>query len=881
MEQKRIPIKGINRSFDDGISDDGCCMELINARIINGSVEPIPEPIQITNLPSDTEEVYYHTIAKRVLIINTDRIVTAYSEAYEQEQVLSSGLIGTKHIEFMGNVAIFFLEDTTKYCIFKEGLYVFLGEKPEIPKLRCECHGKLFSFEHDAKFIINPSSSDEFYGSVEYAMTGLYDNVIDTANKEGYLLRGPMLYVATFRLFDGSNLSYSLINLSENEFQYQDEDDDGIRTYGFTHIYHPLGHDYHWQDGNYAKVTAFARCYKPNFFFSSDFPNLEAWKDIIMAIDIYALPMYNARKDDVKHENFGITYSAYKFHYTEEEWIKMFSEESIFYKIAEFDLKGNLKWTLEKPSKDNIALQERLSFSNLNNISSADISYVYNNRLHVAKYISKLNDKYLLSQGSFNLTMTEFEQRYYFYINSNEGNKVVLISCKSYYNYSLPYIMYYSNKAYKCLAVIYDEENAKWRGCEFELTKHSNLDIAFYIHIIDGSTDCALEQKPYKQIGPGIDLLACDYVDTLPDISNVYEKKDYILKVSALSNPFVFPANQTYQPSNADIVGICSNTQAVSQGQFGQHPLYVFTRDGIYAMSVDTSGNVVYTTTTPVSRDVCINTSSIKGIDSSVLFATSRGLMAIAGGTVTKLSSDIEGYLPSCIDSSPIIPKIANIAGMKDRLSSTEFRNFIDSGNNLRMAYNYTSNEIVISNTAYTYSYIYNIESQTWSKVDYTLYYVTNSYPESHAIHIKPDGTRRLINLYNPHRTVSKMLLLTKPIKLGTNSHKRILQSALRAILHPAKSDIYFRGEPVMFRNENVDIFSDVGLYILGSNDAEHFELVSGKESINDVRDLVSKMNKSRAYKYFMIALAGGVRTDVAINYMEFLVDDAYTNRLR
>ena len=218
---------------------------------------------------------------------------------------------------------------------------------------------------------------------------------------------------------------------------------------------------------------------------------------------------------------------------------------------------------------------------------------------------------------------------------------------------------------------------------------------------------------------------------------------------------------------------------------------------------------------------------------------------------------------------------------MKDRLSSTEFRNFIDSGNNLRMAYNYTSNEIVISNTAYTYSYIYNIESQTWSKVDYTLYYVTNSYLESHAIHIKPDGTRRLINLYNPHRTVSKMLLLTKPIKLGTNSHKRILQSALRAILHPAKSDIYFRGEPVMFRDENVDIFSDVGLYILGSNDAEHFELVSGKESINDVRDLVSKMNKSRAYKYFMIALAGGVRTDVAINYMEFLVDDAYTNRLR
>ena len=32
-----------------------------------------------------------------------------------------------------------------------------------------------------------------------------------------------------------------------------------------------------------------------------------------------------------------------------------------------------------------------------------------------------------------------------------------------------------------------------------------------------------------------------------------------------------------------------------------------------------------------------------------------------------------------------------------------------------------------------------------------------------------------------------------------------------------------------MFRGEGVDIFSDVGMYILASNDAEHFELVAKK----------------------------------------------------
>ncbi len=65
-----------------------------------------------------------------------------------------------------------------------------------------------------------------------------------------------------------------------------------------------------------------------------------------------------------------------------------------------------------------------------------------------------------------------------------------------------------------------------------------------------------------------------------------------VLKVSALNSPMVFPVSQTYQPTNTEIVGLCSNTTALSQGQFGQPPLYVFATDGVYAMSVGT-GNVV------------------------------------------------------------------------------------------------------------------------------------------------------------------------------------------------------------------------------------------------------------------------------------------------
>lgn len=50
METIKIPFTGINRSIDEGISTDGQCMELINARIKNGSMEPIGSPVLLSDL---------------------------------------------------------------------------------------------------------------------------------------------------------------------------------------------------------------------------------------------------------------------------------------------------------------------------------------------------------------------------------------------------------------------------------------------------------------------------------------------------------------------------------------------------------------------------------------------------------------------------------------------------------------------------------------------------------------------------------------------------------------------------------------------------------------------------------------------------------------
>lgn len=66
METIKIPFTGINRSIDEGISTDGQCMELINARIKNGSVEPIGNPVLIHEL-TNTERYSTTHLPRRYL----------------------------------------------------------------------------------------------------------------------------------------------------------------------------------------------------------------------------------------------------------------------------------------------------------------------------------------------------------------------------------------------------------------------------------------------------------------------------------------------------------------------------------------------------------------------------------------------------------------------------------------------------------------------------------------------------------------------------------------------------------------------------------------------------------------------------------------------
>ena len=60
MNKVNVGLGGISRNTDDGVSKDGMCSELINARPKNGSIEPVGRPILERQFAEGKSPVFVH-----------------------------------------------------------------------------------------------------------------------------------------------------------------------------------------------------------------------------------------------------------------------------------------------------------------------------------------------------------------------------------------------------------------------------------------------------------------------------------------------------------------------------------------------------------------------------------------------------------------------------------------------------------------------------------------------------------------------------------------------------------------------------------------------------------------------------------------------------
>lgn len=282
----------------------------------------------------------------------------------------------------------------------------------------------------------------------------------------------------------------------------------------------------------------------------------------------------------------------------------------------------------------------------------------------------------------------------------------------------------------------------------------------------------------------------------LPEMQNTEEYFPNGLKVSKTDQPMFFPVENTYQVGSAEILALMSNTIAVGTGQTGDAPLYVFCKDGVYALYVDSSGKMAYPNARILARDVCNNPRSVTPIDAGVVFTTDRGLMMIAGEQVQEIGAQAEGdvvqfWNAGSVDYSKIATaSMQQIAGLPSNLcSTTDFLTYLqDKGTSGKAAiinYNHNMRELMVSNPNYPYSYVLDREGN-WSRRDYTAAQYVNNYPTSyrvdkygHFYKVDDEGDAST-SLEHRKEADNKIFYLSNVIKLDSIGFKQAYRFVVR-----------------------------------------------------------------------------------------------------
>lgn len=278
----------------------------------------------------------------------------------------------------------------------------------------------------------------------------------------------------------------------------------------------------------------------------------------------------------------------------------------------------------------------------------------------------------------------------------------------------------------------------------------------------------------------------------------VEELKNVVLTTHT-DNPLNWDASLETSVGNGEILATAPNTRALSEGQYGQHPMYAFTTDeGVWALRIGSDGKL--TAEQAVTRDTLTDKKSILQLDTSILFGTDRGIMELAGSKSACMTDRLTG---KGFDVTQLkgYATLLEAAGMTlDELpsSSADFRQFVRG---CRMAYDYINQRIYVWNPkvennsrAYNYAYIYSIKGKSWGVIGCTLKEPLNTYPES----LVTTDDRRVVKIgadegggdsssSSSSDNIGTALIVTRPLKVDSlDGLKTLYEVWQRGMIRPA-----------------------------------------------------------------------------------------------
>ena len=778
---------------------DGDLSVALNAIPENGAIKHIEKPRTIFTLPSGQKVVYIHSVSvfENYIILDeaSQKLLWIPSDSPQTPAKELFTISGKElyQVTAMGNVLVTLTSDGIIYSLYKSDSYQPMGNKPAFPsisfRLRVgEVNSEILTANFE-KFSPTPSPdggisiSNNAKEAVKNTVTGYFNPIAAQAKEDGLFLY-PIMVRYAYRMYDNT-LSY----ISQPIQLYPS---DGV----------PLTIRYAGQHTDNLQVKAFnvqVRCFKSQLMYQIN--NLEEvkqslaeWGELINSIDIFVTQDMEIINDssiasggmsglmgNISHlHGQGSFHGCYKgekvngkyvyrkhrlkedgsdgqaYFYVGSTTIIKDDGPVNFYHISTISLSSlnadEQEVEIEQgvlPTDTLVNREQLKGDSNIDEQLIAKYVYTYNARLNLTGVTVLPRPYPLESCFAYGNAVYDpeskktVEKTYSFkaYVLIEAEKRNVMVTCDS----SIPMnidgynnFFFFSNVNAKELIVERTDTNGTKSYSKTKFKKHQGLDGCFTY--INSSFDDIVDMS----------------IVSHTDIGIPYPNKIY---TSEVNDPFTFPASLVSAVGSGAIVGISSAAKALSEGQFGQFPLYAFTDEGVWALEVSDTG--AYYARQPITRDVCISPESITQIDSAVLFATHRGIMMLSGSQSICISETIDKNEPFSLLSFPKGKELLQIAALPvSDIIIAPFRDFLLSS---RMLYDYAHQRIIVYNPEHSIAYVFSLSSKQWGMIESNIASSVNSYPEALAMSHKGE----LINFSEEGNQAVTSLLLTRPFKLG------------------------------------------------------------------------------------------------------------------
>lgn len=519
----------------------------------------------------------------------------------------------------------------------------------------------------------------------------------------------------------------------------------------------------------------------------------------------------------------------------------------------EIDLKDKLG--------DNLFMQERLPVDDFTHHRLTPQSqYVYNARLHSLDYKQELFRgwpyPYMeckeVGIGQFPATTYTFNQSALIdwwvevKIKTTTGTSTVVrhrgtpLVVDEMHTF-MPILSYPDSRAYEMTIYIETGGTSSIKNT-YKLTASDIHNFAYYINP-------ELKPIPYSQAGVEVTI-------PVPTELNRTITTRNGLKVSALNNPFYYPAENTYLIGTSPLSYAATNARITSAGETGKFPLYITTEEGIYAMTIG-NGEIVYSSVSLISNEIPISnvhTSTPMG----VVFIAKRGLYIIIGQEVSFISGALEQEptaLNIALPSIDVVPTASQIKKFDE-----SFMEYLKSATNI--AYHHRQNELIISNGEDAFNWVLNIDEKHWyQQTEQFTLIVGNLYPELKVV----NGTNLVdfgISAYVTDsgvviKELASVSLILRPFNFGTTELKQVHRYILRGRLHDA--------EDLIVMNHS-------------SNDGINFDAVQGNTYDDGNRRDIDMGMIAKSSRHFLFLLAGKMDEDSEITAIDCDAKKLYEN---